>query len=259
MGVFGPGFAAVYPKWGGMSEVAQVACRAGAVGGGIYILGTGIEKVVNQAEVDEPVEVVLSSGTTIKTTWLVLGTEDQPEAGAEEISRLVAVVSSPLASLFEVSVEGAPAPAVAVIAFPTGSVMTKDGVASEQPIYVYAHSSDSGECPTGQCVLYFTTRTCPSAKALLEAARESLLTALESPQCLYQLYYQQSRGSTSAQSKGTVVRLPTPSLNLAFDDSTLESVHEAWKMVAGVKSEDMDEEYMVFPDREGGEQYDEDE
>lgn len=259
MGVFGPGFAAVYPKWGGLSEVAQVACRAGAVGGGIYILGTGIEKVVDQAEVDEPVEVVLSSGTTVKTTWLVLGTEDQPEAGAEQISRLVAVVTSPLASLFEVSVEAAPAPAVAVIAYPPGSVITKDGIASEQPVYVYAHSSDTGECPIGQSVLYFTTRTCPLAKALLEAALESLLTALESPQCLYQLYYQQSHGSTSIQSKGTLVHLPAPSLNLAFDDSTLESIHEAWKMVMDGKREDIDEEYMVFADREGGEQYDDDE
>jgi hypothetical protein len=153
MGVFGPGFAAVYPKWGGLSEVAQVACRAGAVGGGIYMLGTGIEKAVDQSENGEPVEVVLSSGTTIKTHLLVRGAENQPAAGAEETSRLVAVVSSPLRSLFEVLVEGAPAPAVAVIAFPPGSVTTKDGNASEQPIYVYAHSSDTGECPVGQSKL----------------------------------------------------------------------------------------------------------
>ncbi|KAG7145218.1 Rab proteins geranylgeranyltransferase component A like [Verticillium longisporum] len=35
MGMFGPGFAAVYPKWGGGSEIAQVGCRACAVGGGV--------------------------------------------------------------------------------------------------------------------------------------------------------------------------------------------------------------------------------
>lgn len=42
IGVFGPGFGAVVPKWGGGAEIAQVACRAGAVGGGVYVLGTGI-------------------------------------------------------------------------------------------------------------------------------------------------------------------------------------------------------------------------
>jgi RAB protein geranylgeranyltransferase component A len=258
MGVFGPGFAAVYPKWGGLSEVAQVACRAGAVGGGIYMLGTGIEKAVDQSENGEPVEVVLSSGTTIKTHLLVRGAENQPAAGAEETSRLVAVVSSPLRSLFEVLVEGAPAPAVAVIAFPPGSVTTKDGNASEQPIYVYAHSSDTGECPVGQSVLYFTTPSSASAKALLGAALESLLAALESPQCLYQLYYQQSRGPTSIQTNGKIVQLPTPSLSLAFDDSTLESVHHAWKTAMGISEEDTGEDYMVFPDREGAEAYDDD-
>ncbi|KAJ8610621.1 hypothetical protein MRB53_038400 [Persea americana] len=42
IGLFGPGFGAVVPKWGGLAEVAQVGCRAGAVGGGVYVLGNGI-------------------------------------------------------------------------------------------------------------------------------------------------------------------------------------------------------------------------
>jgi RAB protein geranylgeranyltransferase component A len=159
MGMFGPGFAAVYPKWGGTSEIAQVACRAGAVGGGIYILGTGIEKVAEQAADAESVEILLTSGTTVKTKILVRGTEHQPVAGAEEISRLVAVVSSPLKSLFEVVVDGAPAPTVAVIAFPPVSVTTTDGKPSEQPIYVFAHSSDTGECPVGQSKLTLLPRS----------------------------------------------------------------------------------------------------
>ncbi len=41
IGIFGPGFGAVIPKWGGLAEVAQVACRASAVGGGVYILKEG--------------------------------------------------------------------------------------------------------------------------------------------------------------------------------------------------------------------------
>ena len=151
MGVFGPGFAAVYPKWGGISEIAQVACRAGAVGGGIYMLGTGIETVAERPQgSDELVEIQLTNGTPVKTKLLVRGGEERQVDDAQEISRLVAVVGSPLSSLFEVVVEGAPTPAVAVIACPPGSVKTDDGTASEYPIYAFAHSSMTGECPTGQ-------------------------------------------------------------------------------------------------------------
>ncbi|KKY14716.1 putative rab geranylgeranyl transferase escort protein [Diplodia seriata] len=45
IGVFGPGFACVIPKWGGLAEISQVACRAQAVGGGIYVLGQGVTSV----------------------------------------------------------------------------------------------------------------------------------------------------------------------------------------------------------------------
>lgn len=55
MGIFGPGFGAVIPKWGGLSEVAQVACRAGAVGGAVYVLGKGISAIETE---DDDVEEV---------------------------------------------------------------------------------------------------------------------------------------------------------------------------------------------------------
>lgn len=71
----------------------------------------------------------------------------------ETVSRLVAVVNSPLSSLFETTVEGAPTPAVAVIAHPPGSVETDHGSESQYPVYVMAHSSDTGECPAGQSKL----------------------------------------------------------------------------------------------------------
>lgn len=154
MGVFGPGFAAIYPKWGGTSEIAQVACRAGAVGGGIYMLGTGIEGVAEQTEGSGGlVEVHLTNGISVKTKLLVRGDEERVEGDTEEVSRLVVIVGSPLSSLFEVIVEGAPAPAVAVIAFPAGSVKAGGGSVSEYPIYAFAHSSSTGECPTGQSEL----------------------------------------------------------------------------------------------------------
>jgi hypothetical protein len=152
MGTFGPGFAAVYPKWGGLSEVAQVACRAGAVGGAIYMLATGIGDVKlpggDSAAEDGVVEVTLANGTVVKGRLLVRGS-DEGDVVAPRLSRLVAVVDSPLKPLFETVVEGAPTPAVAVIACPSGTLRV-DGTASEYPVYTSAHSSETGECPVGQ-------------------------------------------------------------------------------------------------------------
>jgi hypothetical protein len=45
--------------------------------------------------------------------------------------------------------------------------------------------------------------------------------------------------------------MPRPSVNLAFDDSTLEPVRKAWQMALGAAAEEADAEYMVFTDREG--------
>ncbi|CCC10337.1 hypothetical protein SMACR_02912 [Sordaria macrospora] len=87
MGHFGPGFAALYPKWGGISEVAQVACRAGAVGGAVYMLGAGIKSM---ATATDEVELELTSGDMVKTKLLVRGNESVGDGPS--ISRLVAVV-----------------------------------------------------------------------------------------------------------------------------------------------------------------------
>lgn len=262
MGMFGPGFAAVYPKWGGISEIAQVACRAGAVGGGVYMLGTGIRKVVEQRADGgkDGLEIELASGVSVKTKMLV-GADETLVEGGEVISRLTTVVGSPLKFLFDAVMEGTPIPAVAVVVFPSGSLTTEAGKPSEYPVYALAHSSDAGECPAGQSVLYLTTISTPESKNLLHRALQSLLTAIpgdDPPRCLFQLYYQQSRGSGAIQLDNKVAQLPSPSLNLAFDDSVLESVHQAWKMAMGPASEEAEAEYMVFPDREGAGQYGDD-
>ena len=160
MGFFGPGFCAVYPKWGGLSEVAQVACRAQAVGGGVYMLGTGMQVQGDDAD-DGRVAVKLSNDITVQTSTIVTSRQEAA-SGGQAISRLVAVVNAPLQSLFEVTVEGAPTPAVAVVAFPPGSVTAGDDddkglPAPTSPIYALVHSSDTGECPKGQCKFLFTS------------------------------------------------------------------------------------------------------
>lgn len=157
MGVFGPGFAAVYPKWGGLSEVAQVGCRAGAVGGAVYMLGVGIkdvQKTSAAAETPEEFNVVLTNDMTVKSKAIVRGL-GKPAGESRRLSRLTAIVNSGLPSIFETVTEGAPVPAVAVVAIPAGTTLGEDGASSEYPIYALAHSSDAGECPTGQCKFSF--------------------------------------------------------------------------------------------------------
>lgn len=155
MGTFGPGFCAVYPKWGGLSEVAQVACRAGAVGGGIYMLDTSA--TLKSSGENEEASLELSNDITVQASSMISGQETT--TGGQAVSRLVAVVKSPLNSLFQVLVEGAPTPAVAVVALPS----------TPSPIYALVHSSDTGECPVGQCKFYISppsSNSCPSSMVL---------------------------------------------------------------------------------------------
>jgi RAB protein geranylgeranyltransferase component A len=144
MGVYGPGFAALYPKWGGLSEIAQVSCRACAVGGGVYMLGTGIRNMENT---EDGIKLELTSGDVIRTRQLVRSSNAASDKAG--IRRLVAVTGSSFESLFEPTVEGAPRPAVAIVAFSAGTLATS-GEVSDYPVYLSVHSSDTGECPVGQ-------------------------------------------------------------------------------------------------------------
>ncbi|KAM7209685.1 rab proteins geranylgeranyltransferase component A [Naviculisporaceae sp. PSN 640] len=255
MGVFGPGFAAVYPKWGGLAEVAQVACRAGAVGGAVYMLDTGVKEINT---VDDVTEIYLASGDKVKTRLIVQG--DGGTGNAPGISRLVAVIGSPLRGLFTATVEGAPVPAVAVVSFPAGTLTTDDGATFDSPVYLFAHSSDTGECPSGQSVLYLTTTQSPPSREVLGIALEKFLKSVdeeEAPQALYQISYDQSDGSTSQPEDDVLnITLPSLPLSLAFEDAVLKPVHGAWKRVMGEAA--VDAEYMAFPDRNGGMDNDDD-
>ncbi|KAK8067931.1 rab protein geranylgeranyltransferase component A [Apiospora saccharicola] len=243
LGTFGPGFCAVYPKWGGLSEVAQVACRAGAVGGGIYMLDTGATP--KSSDENEKASLGLSNDITVQANSIVSGQETT--TGDQAISRLVAVVKSPLNSLFQVLVEGAPTPTVAVVALQS----------TPSPIYALVHSSDTGECPVGQCVVYLTTMTTNGSKNELEQALTMLVKAVEGEEstspCLYQLYYEQAIGdgkpTTEKLGATSALSFPPLSATLAFEDSDLEAVKTAWSLVMG---DECDEEtYLVFEDREG--------
>ena len=179
VGMFGPGFGSVIPIWGGLAEIAQVACRAGAVGGGVYVLNKGFDAKEN---IDQPAvrtdgtpsggdtrssTVRLQGGEDVKTNWIVGSMSSLPSQFKADIaehaipiyvSRSIAIASSPLSQLFPPPAEGAPPPAGAIVVFPTGSLelesehnespMTTDDF---PPVYLMIHSSDTGECPAGQC------------------------------------------------------------------------------------------------------------
>lgn len=159
IGVFGPGFGAVLPKWGGGAEISQVACRAGAVGGGIYILGTGVMESKPSLEDDGLTNVHLSNEDVVKTRHLVQSPQSQPR-DAKAVSKIIAIVSSSLTTLFRNTVEGAPLAAVSVIVLPVGTVAL-EGSSQDTPIYITAHSNETGECPAGQCQYIFIPPSCP--------------------------------------------------------------------------------------------------
>ncbi|EFW99138.1 rab geranylgeranyl transferase escort [Grosmannia clavigera kw1407] len=310
MGAFGPGFAAVYPKWGGCSEISQVSCRAGAVGGAVYMLGAGIRNLTQvAAEAEDPekqdklVDLELTNDIHVKARLIIGGDEElgttpalvlspgsseglrpsASKAGTQRLSRLVAVIGASLPFLFTPPVEGAPVAGGAVVAIPAGRPVLAEGLAPEHPVFAMAHSSDTGECPLGQCVLYLATVHTDNAKAVLNSALDTLLAAFAKrndeaspavpPQqlpCLYKLYYEQlscggapssqpaadSASSSRQQQESVLCFTPLPA-DLTVPDGSLDAVRGAWMRVmghkgvgeeAGVKSDG----YMVFTDREGG-------
>ncbi len=156
IGVFGPGFGAVVPKWGGGAEIAQVACRAGAVGGGIYILGTGVDytKTVTEDGI-QLIQSGLSNGEAVRSRHFIGNSSSVREPNNSVASKAIAIVSSPLASLFKSSVEGSPLAAVSVIVLPASTIFI-NGATQSNPVYIMAHSSETGECPVGQCKWTFS-------------------------------------------------------------------------------------------------------
>lgn len=166
IGMFGSGFGSVIPRWGGLAEVAQVACRALAVSGGVYILKNGIEIIEDFGQLPEskdvptpdenasPLKIRLEGGEEIQTHWIAGNSYDLPpkyrspvDRPSTSISHSISIVSSPLSFLFPHPSEGSPPPACALVSFPTGSL----GSEERPPVYLMVHSTDTGECPTGQC------------------------------------------------------------------------------------------------------------
>ena len=156
VGYFGPGFGAVIAKYGGNAEVAQVACRAQAVGGGTYLLGHGIDDVetVGNVTAGRLLHVTLSDGTRVRCRHVAGMADDLPytnslnhPVGDNDVAvyHSISIVNDPLKTLLPATSEDGPVPAVAIV-FVEGASDTET-----PPIYLQVHSEDTGECPAGQC------------------------------------------------------------------------------------------------------------
>jgi len=173
IGIFGPGFGAVMPKYGGGAEIAQVACRASAVGGAVYVLGRGLKKMTEpnvssaeakvEASAEEFVRLELSDGEEIKARFVTGCAEDLPTDAPKGVRpsidlvktlHSISIVSSPLEHLFPPTSESGPVPAGAVVVmYGCHDLSSECG-----PVYMLIHSSESGECPTEQCESIHTPR-----------------------------------------------------------------------------------------------------
>lgn len=162
IGTFGAGFGAVVPKYGGSAEIVQVACRAGAVGGGVYALGTGISAINGDAKQKSEsnstqshiLKVKLTNGEEIRTSWVVGSEDDLPEDFGRKLAkqppddipllRSISIISGSLSHLFPPISENGPAPAVAI-------VLVSSPQTPNVPVYFQVHSDEMEECPSGQC------------------------------------------------------------------------------------------------------------
>lgn len=153
IGHLGPGFGAVIAKYGGGAEILQAACRASAVGGGVYALDTQINDCLwrtGSEHSEHPFLLNLGNEGSVQAKYLFSSMSDTFSKDSStplvEVARSISVVSATFPSLFPVAVEGAPVPATAVLMFPGDTL----GSPKSPPVYVQVHSSDTGECPHQQ-------------------------------------------------------------------------------------------------------------
>lgn len=107
-------------------------------------------------------------------------------------------------------------------------------------------------------MLYASTTNIQIPKARLEAAVSIFLKSMndsradaegsEQDAVLFELYYEQSRSSTSNLASETSCALPSSSLDLSFNDSTLDGIQDAWRRIMG--SPETESPYMMFETRE---------
>ncbi|KAJ5372900.1 GDP dissociation inhibitor [Penicillium concentricum] len=262
IGHLGAGFGAVIAKYGGGAEILQAACRASAVGGGVYALDTRIEDCLwrtGSEHSEHRFLLKLAKEGSVQAKYMFGWNFDtiskEGSTPLVEVARSISIVSATFPSLFPVTVEGAPVPATAVLMFPGDTLDSSQS----PPVYLQVHSSDTGECPHQQSVIYCSVALAgPEGQALIESAVDRLIRA-EGPSAtvLWSLRYTHRGRLSTGEPRRLIVddgvpdcyTFPPSSLDLAFEDDTLDLVKEAWKKVVGDEVDDAD--FMMFDDRDG--------
>ncbi|KAI0998443.1 hypothetical protein K3495_g9751 [Podosphaera aphanis] len=244
-GTYGNGFGSVVARWGTGSEISQVACRACAVGGGIYMLGVDVD--TTRPTDGGLKEVCLTNGYLLRTRHIVSDRENNSHARSDFVCKTVSVVSNPLKGLFGVYDIDSTLAAATIVVFPQGSLEISGGK-NPSPIYVVVHSSDTGECPPGQCVLYATTLHSEFAKSTLDTSISKLLNAYSDGQgeILYSVYFEQKTTQSGCAEQSL---RNSPDVDLAFNDDLLTEVEQVWHLV--MENEERPGIFMKFQEREG--------
>ncbi|KAL2429008.1 hypothetical protein ABEF95_011436 [Exophiala dermatitidis] len=261
MGYFGPGFGAVTAKYGTTSEICQVSCRAGAVGGGVYLLGhelktldsvTGDSSNTDQSPDGLPLlEGTLSDGTRIKTR-VVVGDLDElshlqhgsPEGTPSTGTwRSINIVADPLKELFPQTSDNGPVPAAAMVL-----VDTNAHESAKSPIYLQIHSEDTGECPAGQCIIYASvTGGDGAAKDRLQSAVNTFLdTTSAKGSLLWSLSYLVLDSANDPtlpypplrKQSSQILLFPPAPQDISFPDGVLSTVRDAWATIMNASPED---------------------
>ncbi|KAM3419339.1 hypothetical protein BST61_g5271 [Cercospora zeina] len=249
VGVHAPGCPALLQRYGGLAEIIQVACRANAVGGGVYVLGAGASNI--QPAHETKLNIELDNGDRVSTSWHVGEGTQVSDAASDQVprrvmSKSITIVGSPLTALFR--------PLAAGVVIPAGAIVMIPGDSDEAvPVYIVAHSSDSGECPSGQSIVYASVASAQQPGfERLERAIGTLLQSLlgeEEGTVLWSLKYQQAYTSNPGdmQQIGRTIQLPQLSPDLVLEDNVVESVKAAWMQIVGEEHLDS---FMRFEARE---------
>ncbi|KAI4754702.1 hypothetical protein E4T52_13178 [Aureobasidium sp. EXF-3400] len=201
--------------------------------------------------------VQLSNGEKVSAQFIVGSSDDLPGsipyttigtkvAGAqpEAVSRSITIISSPMQHLFVTVAEGGVSPAGAVVVFPAGSLSSP----AHPPVQIMVHSSDTSECPKGQC---------QAGQELLAEAVKSLLAAQDGEaQALWSLSYEHHAevAVPSTETSSSIFKFQEAPLDYVFDDTIIENVQAAWQKILPEA-----DDFMVFGERDGDAQEENDE
>ncbi|KAA8893681.1 hypothetical protein FN846DRAFT_501774 [Sphaerosporella brunnea] len=258
--------AALTIAYGGSAELCQVWSRGAAVAGGINVLACGVESLTSGD--DSKILAKLTTRQTVTADWVLNTTHTPSTTGTSfTLSKGIYIITSSLPSLFAKKFQDdRVSPNAVVLTFPTGSLITEGGEKNNAPVYIIAHSSATGECGHGECVLYTSTAHLqPSGYELSSLALSRALQAVgeEGAQVAFACNYTQSFPTTASettQSNGPVIALNPLSADLAFDDEALEECKRVYRRIVGEEclhgflemTEEMRRQHMLA---EGEEEY----